>query len=54
MIVLWAAMVAAMGVKALLGFVLGVIVVIATSLAVGLACASVHHRRGSEDDWLGP
>jgi hypothetical protein len=47
LIAIWAAMIAALGFRALLGFALGVIVVIATSLAVGLAAASID--RG--DSW---
>jgi hypothetical protein len=44
MVLVWAAMIAALGFRALLGFALGVIVVIATSLAVGLAAAATHDR----------
>jgi hypothetical protein len=49
MIVLWAVIAAAMGVKAIIGFALGVIVVMASSLAVGLAAASFYDREG--DSW---
>jgi hypothetical protein len=51
MIAIWAAIVAAMGLQALAGFVLGVLAVIGTSLAVGLAAASAYDRKRDGDGW---
>jgi hypothetical protein len=54
-LVFWASVAAALSLQAFLGFIMGVIAVIAASVVAGLAAASVHHRRGEErDEWLGP
>jgi hypothetical protein len=45
---------AAFGLQTLIAFIAGVIAVIAASLAAGLTAAAVHHRRGGEDERLGP
>jgi hypothetical protein len=37
-----------------LGFLMGIIAVFAASLVAGLAAALIHHRRGGEDERLGP
>jgi hypothetical protein len=47
-LIVWAVIVGVMGLKALIGFALGVIVVVAASLAVGIAAASAYDRG---DEW---
>jgi hypothetical protein len=47
-LIVWAVIVGAMGLKALIGFALGVVAVIGASLAVGIAAASAYDRG---DEW---
>jgi hypothetical protein len=49
MVAVWACIAAAIGLQALIGFVMGVLAVIALSLAVGLAAASTYGTR--DDEW---
>jgi hypothetical protein len=53
-LVFWASIAAALSLQTFLGFVMGVIAVVAASLAAGLAAAAIHHRRGGEDERPGP
>jgi hypothetical protein len=48
MVVLWALIAASIGLQVLAGFVMGAVTVVATSLAVGFAAASIYDR---EDEW---
>jgi hypothetical protein len=50
----WATVAAAFGLQTLIAFIAGIAAVFAASLAAGLAAAAVHHRRGGEDERLGP
>jgi Ca2+/H+ antiporter len=49
-IVFWGLVITTMGVKALIGFLVGVLTVVAVSLAVGLAAAKISDRGGEWDN----
>jgi hypothetical protein len=50
-LIFWASIAAVVSLQALIGFIAGVIVVIATSLAVWLAAASTYDRDNRGDGW---